>query len=103
MTTTSEREAATQAAPTSLDPSERLRLERAFSLPRARFLTGIPIAVVVLLWSFWGAEFNFAKLGEGTLNMGEFLSRLFPPDFSKLGTITALLIETIQMAIVGTV
>jgi phosphonate transport system permease protein len=72
-------------------------------VPRARFLAGIPLALIVLAWSFWGAEFNFAKLGEGTVNMGEFLARLFPPDFSKFGTIVALLVETLQMAIVGTV
>lgn len=103
MTITSEPAAPSAGPAVTLDPAERLRLERAFSVPRKRFLTAVPIAAVVLVWSFWGAEFNFTKLGEGTLNMGEFLSRLFPPDFSKLGTITALLIETIQMAIVGTV
>jgi phosphonate transport system permease protein len=89
------------AAP--LDPHERARLEQAFRMPRTRFLLGIPVAVVVLLWSFQGAEFNFVKLGEGAVNMTEFLGRLFPPDFSDLGTIVALLIETLQMAIVGTV
>ncbi|MDF2049656.1 phosphonate ABC transporter, permease protein PhnE [Arthrobacter sp. Cr_A7] len=105
MTTTSEAMAARGAssAVPPLDPAERLHLERAFRVPRARFLTGIPLALIVLAWSFWGAEFNFAKLGEGTANMGEFLSRLFPPDFSKFGTIAALLVETLQMAIVGTV
>ncbi|MFC5123726.1 phosphonate ABC transporter, permease protein PhnE [Pseudoclavibacter helvolus] len=66
-------------------------------------MLGIPVAVIVLLWSIAGAEFNFAKLGDGAINMGEFLSRLFPPDFSKFGTIFSLLIETLQMAIVGTV
>lgn len=107
--TTTEPVTAANAAPAAtttaaqLDTVERRRLERAFSVPRARVLAGIPLAVIVLIWSFWGAEFNFTKLGEGTLNMGEFLSRLFPPDFSKFGTIGALLIETIQMAIVGTV
>ncbi len=105
MTTTSEATAARGASSTAppRDPAERLRLERAFRVPRARFLTGIPLALIVLAWSFWGADFNFAKLGEGTVNMGEFLSRLFPPDFSKFGTIVALLVETLQMAIVGTV
>ncbi|MGV8881411.1 MAG: phosphonate ABC transporter, permease protein PhnE [Rhodoglobus sp.] len=87
----------------ALSDAERARLERAFSLPRTRFLVGIPLAVIVLIWSFTGAEFNFAKLGDGAVNIGEFLSRLFPPDFSKFGTIVALLIETLQMAIVGTV
>jgi phosphonate transport system permease protein len=87
----------------TLDSRERARLERAFRIPRTRFLLGIPVALIVLLWSFQGAEFNFIKLGEGAVNMTEFLGRLFPPDFSDLGTIVALLIETLQMAIVGTV
>lgn len=85
-----------------LDPAEQRRLERAFSVPRARSLLGGVIAVVFLLWSFQGVGFNFVKLGEGTVNMGEFIARLFPPDFSKLGLIVELLIETVQMAIVGT-
>ncbi|NYF14272.1 phosphonate transport system permease protein [Pseudoclavibacter sp. JAI123] len=102
MTTTAPKPPRASTTP-SLTTAERDRLERAFSIPRARFMLGIPVAVIVLLWSFAGAEFNFAKLGDGAINMGEFLSRLFPPDFSKFGTIFALLIETLQMAIVGTV
>ncbi|GAA2462081.1 phosphonate ABC transporter, permease protein PhnE [Agromyces soli] len=93
--------------PSAVDPmlaaAERHRLERAFRMPRTRFLIGLPIAALLLIWSFNGAQFNFVKLGEGAVNMGEFLSRLFPPDFSKLGTILALLLETFQMAVVGTV
>ncbi|WP_215401728.1 MULTISPECIES: phosphonate ABC transporter, permease protein PhnE [unclassified Leucobacter] len=86
-----------------LDPRERVRLEAAFTVPRARFMLGIPVALIVLVWSFNGAQFNFLKLGEGAVNMGEFLSRLFPPDFSKIDTILRLLLETFQMAVVGTV
>lgn len=86
-----------------LDAAERHRMEQAFRVPRTRFLIGIPVAVLILLWSINGAEFNFIKLGDGAVNMGEFLSRLFPPDFSKFGTIFALLVETLQMAVVGTV
>lgn len=85
-----------------LTAAERARLERAFAVPRARFMVGGAAAIFFLLWSFQGVGFDFAKLGEGTVNMGEFLARLFPPDFSKFGTIVALLIETLQMAIVGT-
>lgn len=87
----------------ALSAADRTRLESAFRVPRARFLLGLPVAVLLLIWSFNGAEFNFVKLGEGTVNMGEFLGRLFPPDFSKIGTILALLVETFQMAVVGTV
>ncbi|MGJ3402356.1 phosphonate ABC transporter, permease protein PhnE [Glutamicibacter sp. Je.9.36] len=86
-----------------LPASERARLERAFTIPRARFLLGIPVALLILLWSAGGVGFDFIKLGQGTLNMGEFLARLFPPDFSKISTILELLLETLQMAIVGTV
>ncbi|WP_244972535.1 phosphonate ABC transporter, permease protein PhnE [Paramicrobacterium fandaimingii] len=103
MMTTTTRESRSRGTASGLTDGDRTRLERAFSIPRARFLVGIPIALLVLVWSFDGAEFNFAKLGEGTVNMGEFLSRLFPPDFSKFGIIVELLIETFQMAIVGTV
>ncbi|MFZ2529101.1 MAG: phosphonate ABC transporter, permease protein PhnE [Rhodococcus sp. (in: high G+C Gram-positive bacteria)] len=106
MTTTSAEPTGTDRVPQpapSLDPEQRHRLERAFSVPRTRFLAGIPIAALVLLWSFHGAEFDFTKLADGSVNMAEFLSRLFPPDFSKFGTIVELLVETLQMAIVGTV
>ncbi|MGV2903324.1 phosphonate ABC transporter, permease protein PhnE [Microbacterium sp. AGC62] len=105
MTTTTEPRAdrADRTARATLDPAERARLESAFRVPRTRFLIGLPVAFLLLLWSFNGAEFNFVKLGEGAINMGEFLSRLFPPDFSNIGTILALLLETFQMAVVGTV
>jgi phosphonate transport system permease protein len=105
MTTTAEpkqRHGRSGAKPT-LSAADRTRLESAFRVPRARFLLGLPVAVLLLIWSFNGAEFNFVKLGEGTVNMGQFLGRLFPPDFSKLGTILSLLVETFQMAVVGTV
>lgn len=86
-----------------LDEASRLRLERAFSIPRARFGAGLAIAAVLFVWSSMGAQFNFLKLGEGASNMGEFLLRLFPPTWDKLGIIVELLVETLQMAIVGTV
>jgi len=111
MTSTEPRNRTTRGAAPAASPladpvlaaAERQRLERAFRMPRTRFLIGLPIAALLLIWSFNGAQFNFVKLGEGAVNMGEFLSRLFPPDFSKLGTILALLLETFQMAVVGTV
>ena len=86
-----------------LSDAERDRLERAFRIPRTRFLIGIPVAIGVLLWSASGVGFDFAALAQGTVNMAEFMSRLFPPDFSDIGTILALLVETLQMAIIATV
>ena len=87
----------------TLSVQDRERLERAFTIPRKRFMVGAVLAVLIMLWSFQGVGFNFVKLGEGTINMANFLGRLFPPDFSKLGLIVKLLIETVQMAVVGTI
>jgi len=102
-TTAPDRPRAAASLSPTLDPRERARLERSIVMPRARTLITIPLVVVALFWSFAGAEFDFLKLGEGTVNMGDFLARLFPPTWDKFGTIAALLIETLQMAIVGTV
>ncbi|HQZ48834.1 MAG TPA: phosphonate ABC transporter, permease protein PhnE, partial [Microbacteriaceae bacterium] len=100
-TATPERAQRSKQAP-ALTTDERERLEQAFRVPRARFVIGVVIGALVLVWSFVGAQFNFAKLGDGAVNMGAFLLRLFPPDFGKFDRIFALLIETLQMAIVGT-
>lgn len=102
-TTHTERASREAASGHELPAAERARLERAFAMPRRRFLLGLPVAALLLVWSFNGAQFNFAKLGEGSVNMVEFIGRLFPPDFSKIDTILALLLETFQMAVVGTV
>lgn len=99
MTTTRERPT---TSPAELTAEQRARLTSAVSLPRGRFLGGLVVAAVVVGWSFVGAEFNFAKLADGTVNMGEFLARLFPPTWDRFGVIVDLLIETLQMAIVGT-
>ncbi|ORL73308.1 phosphonate ABC transporter, permease protein PhnE [Prescottella equi] len=85
-----------------LDPVERERMQRAFVVPRARVGIGIAVAVGLFLWSADGAQFDFLRLGEGASNMGEFLGRLFPPDFGKFSQIVELLVETLQMAVVGT-
>ncbi|ALG30334.1 phosphate ABC transporter permease [Glutamicibacter halophytocola] len=90
-------------AGSELSANDRIRLERAFSIPRGRFLLGIPVALLILLWSAGGVGFDFLKLGQGSLNLVDFLGRLIPPDFSKISTILELLLETLQMAIVGTV
>ena len=85
------------------DTAEVERQLQAFRIPRARFTAGVVVAVIIFLWSADGAQFNFLQLGDGAANMGEYLARLFPPDFSQFPLIVELLVETLQMAIVGTV
>ena len=100
---TETRETALPAAGTKLTEADRLRLSRPFSLPTARGAALWAIIAFVLVWAGAGAGLNPDKLVSGLPNMGDFLARLFPPTFDKFGIIAKLLIETLQMAVVGTV
>lgn len=73
------------------------------AIPRLRVGMGLALAVIILWWSALGAEVSFSKLAAGTVNIADFLSRLFPPDFSQFTLIITLLMETVQIAILGTV
>ncbi|MEV7605097.1 phosphonate ABC transporter, permease protein PhnE [Paenarthrobacter sp. NPDC089322] len=88
---------------TSLPEADRLRLSRPFGLPTPRGAALWVIIAVVLVWAGMGAGFNPDKLLSGIPNMGNFVSRLFPPTFDKFPVIIKLLVETLQMALVGTV
>lgn len=91
------------ATASTKNAAEVERQLQAFRIPRARFTAGVVVAVAIVLWSADGAQFNFLQLGDGAANMGDYLARLFPPDFSQFPLIVELLVETLQMAIVGTV
>jgi len=63
------------------------------------------IGMVVLaaaLWSAWGTEFNIPKLIDGLpliYNLGE---RMLPPDFTILEDLMGPMVETLEMALLGT-
>lgn len=46
--------------------------------------------------------FDAGRLGRGVRNLGEFLRALFPPDPSTLPTLAEAMLETIEIAFVGT-
>jgi len=50
-----------------------------------------------------GAELTFSRLGSGVVNMGHFIARAFPPDPTRFGPIMARILETFEIALVGTV
>ncbi|MBM2810564.1 MAG: phosphonate transporter, permease protein PhnE [Chloroflexi bacterium] len=61
------------------------------------------IILGVFLWALASVGLLDAeRLGRGTLNLGVFLSALFPPDLSVLPNLGRALVETLQIAIVGT-
>ncbi len=63
------------------------------------------IGIVVLcatLWSAWGTEFNIPKLVDGLPLIYDLGSRMLPPDFSVLPNLMGPMVETLEMALLGT-
>lgn len=69
---------------------------------RLRWLLSIGVFGGVVWWSAAGAEFNFEALVNGLPFMGDFLKRAWPPNFSSFPRYMEPTLETIQMAIIGT-
>lgn len=78
------------------------RLSRAIRIPGFQGLGILGVLVLAVIWSLIGADVSVDRFVTGIPRMGNFLSRLWPPDFDKVGLIIRLLIETLQMAIIGT-
>jgi phosphonate transport system permease protein len=63
------------------------------------------IAVVVLAVLWWaanGAQVSFGELAKGLPWIGDFLNRMFPPNFGFLEKLVQPAVETVQIAIWGT-
>ena len=58
--------------------------------------------VAFIIWSFEGAGWSFSKLAAGIPAVADFLSRAWPPDFGRMDRIGLSILETFQMALVGT-
>jgi phosphonate transport system permease protein len=54
------------------------------------------------LWAGHGAEFNVPKLVEGMPRFWELMGRMMPPDLSVLKKLMRPLLETLEMALLGT-
>ncbi|MFV2197546.1 phosphonate ABC transporter, permease protein PhnE [Nocardiopsis sp. LOL_012] len=91
------------AAPEADRLPESVRgLASPWRLPGLKGLLTTLAAAAAVIWSASGVGFSPAALIEGGPAMGEFLYRMWPPDFGKIATIIALLVETLQMAVIGT-
>jgi len=65
--------------------------------------TGIAAAAVALLWwAAQGSQVSFGELGKGLPWIADFLSRMFPPNWAFLDKLVQPAIETVQIAIWGT-
>ena len=85
-------------------------IEGARSAPPPRFTRPSPLAflayavgIAVIVWAANGTDWSFSELAYGFPALGDFLSRAWPPSFDRLGSLSRALIETFQMAIMGTI
>ncbi|MBC8337191.1 MAG: phosphonate ABC transporter, permease protein PhnE [Alphaproteobacteria bacterium] len=60
------------------------------------------VVFAAALWSAWGTEFNVPKLMEGLPHIYALGERMLPPDFSILKDLAGPMIETLEMALLGT-
>lgn len=58
--------------------------------------------IVILQWSATGAQLSVGELAAGLPQIGDFLARTVPPDLSILPRLLAPAVETVQIAIWGT-
>lgn len=58
--------------------------------------------VAFFVWSLEGAQISPVDLWQGLPDMARFIGQMFPPDLSRIGPVLLSLLETFQMALVGT-
>lgn len=78
---------------------------RALEARRRGRLKGLYVLAAVgaaAIWSAWGTEFNLAKLAAGGPAIYDLGGRMLPPDLAILPKLAAPMIETLQMALLGT-
>jgi phosphonate transport system permease protein len=66
-----------------------------------RFLAYL-VALAFFILALEGARISLSDLVTGLPYMGDLLGRMVPPDISRIGPISRALLETFQMALVGT-
>lgn len=80
----------------------------AFSYPKptwqqsAQRAAGILILVLLAGWAVSGSDVQIGKLTAGLPRLGEFFSRLFPPNTEVAATVFQATLETLQIAMAGT-
>ena len=80
----------------------RAALPQRFARPTPLAYVGYVVGVAVVLWAANGAEWSFGELATGIPALADFLSRAWPPSLDRFGSLFRALVETFQMAIIGT-
>ncbi len=72
------------------------------ALPSPGAFVGYVIGLAVLVWAVQGSGWSFSELVVGLPALADFLGRAFPPSLERVGPLSRALLETFQMALVGT-
>lgn len=67
-----------------------------------QFAVGAVVVFVAAVWAAWGTEFNLAKLAAGMPAFAELMGRMLPPNVNVLPDLVRPMIETLEMALIGT-
>lgn len=88
----------------TLPPVEPARVDELARLRRPQISTvlGTIIVAAVVVSAFQVSQLSGSAIVAGVPNILDFVSRMFPPDWSELGTAVALMWETIGIAVTGT-
>ncbi len=101
-----------------MKPHENNPVDRRFKDPsvvdhkllpkRFKRMEPLTFAVLVICAAFfvsslYGTNFSLVRFVEGMPYMIDLLGRMFPPDISRLKSVSVAMLETFQMALVGTV
>lgn len=80
----------------------RLGTPPRFERPSAPAFVGYAAAFAVVVWSFGGSGWSMTELLRGAPALGDFLARAWPPNLERIDSLSRALVETFQMALVGT-
>lgn len=82
--------------------TERARLSGEVWLRRFGFSLGLLLLLALYGWALRGVEFDLSSIFKYGGKFFELLGRMYPPDFSALPQLVRPLLQTIQMATLGT-
>ena len=83
--------------------SERAGHASRFERPNALSFVAYVVLLAFVIWSFQGAGWSFESLAKGVPALGDFLSRSWPPSTERLPVLAAAMLQTFQMALIGTI
>jgi phosphonate transport system permease protein len=78
------------------------RLPGRFTRASPATYVGYVLGLAVLVWAADGSGWSFSELAVGFPALADFLQRAWPPSLARLDSLSGALVETFQMALMGT-